>query len=113
MLIDMLRPIRQTSKKPIFMDICAGAVQVAARLAAAGHNRALWPPAAQQEVAGLEQQLEYMQVIEQRPYTYTYTPVNLCAMHTMHTSDHSRGGCDVRGTELLWVATREMPCHVI
>lgn len=36
--------------------------QVAARLAAAGHNRSLWPPAAQQEVAELEQQLEFMQV---------------------------------------------------
>lgn len=36
--------------------------QVAARLAAAGHNRSLWPPAARQEVAELEQQLEFMQV---------------------------------------------------
>jgi hypothetical protein len=37
-------------------------LQVAARLAAAGHNRSLWPPAARKEVAELEQQLEFMQV---------------------------------------------------
>jgi chromosome segregation ATPase len=36
--------------------------QVAARLAAAGHNRSLWPPAARQEVEQLEQQLEMAQV---------------------------------------------------
>jgi hypothetical protein len=37
-------------------------VQVAARLAAAGRNRALWPHAAQHEVEQLEQQLETLQV---------------------------------------------------
>lgn len=48
----------------VCFDACCLSVclQVAARLAAAGHNRALWPPAARQEVAELEQQLEVMQV---------------------------------------------------
>jgi hypothetical protein len=37
-------------------------VQVAARLAAAGRNRALWPHAAQHEVEALEAQLQALQV---------------------------------------------------
>lgn len=56
-------------------------VQVAARLAAAGHNRSLWPPAARQEVADVEQQLELMQVRHQHGRTRHSTAWHGVAWH--------------------------------
>jgi len=64
-------------------------VQVAARLAAAGHNRSLWPSAARQEVTDLEQQLELMQVRHKHSTARHATAQHGTAQHSLK---HSAAG---------------------